>query len=198
MSNDRLTDEEIADYGEEFLQVVGKKAKEIAAPQLNYLHQKLADVENKLAHTARDDMKDALDKAVPMWREINERPEFITALELKDDYTGVKFIDLLTRAWRANDVTTVRNYFEKAAIDMGYMPRPPQPQPAPRDNRPIQNGPRGYYRSNDPAGGRTMTRAQVAQAYDNYNRGRYKGREAEWQALERDIVELGRLGRIIG
>src|SRR5262249_7688186 len=43
---------------------------------------------------------------------------------------------------------------------------------------------------------RTYSRQEIAKLYDQHRRGAYRGREAEWQALERDIIAGGAQGRI--
>jgi hypothetical protein len=194
--NDRLTAQEIDDYGVEFLDVVGKKAREVAGPQIGYLQQQVANLAGRLAQTARDGMKTILDKDVPAWREINERPEFLAALGGKDEYSGVMYHDLLKRAWAANNVPVVKSYFEKAAQDMGYMPKPPAPQPRRSDNRPVQNGPRGYYRGNDPANETFVTRQQISQFYRDVSAGKYRDNAAEKQRIENLILEAGRTGHV--
>ena len=38
----------------------------------------------------------------------------------------------------------------------------------------------------------------VAAAYEQHRRGKYAGRENEWQRIEQEIIAAGREGRILG
>jgi hypothetical protein len=44
---------------------------------------------------------------------------------------------------------------------------------------------------------RVYSRQEIARLYSQHHKGAYKGREAEWQALERDIIAAGAQGRIL-
>jgi hypothetical protein len=197
MSNqyDKLTEEEIRDYGEEFLHVVGKKARESTAWEIQQLNEKIAALQTALARKDREAMKAELDREIPTWRQINEDSAFLAALDKRDDYTNVEYIQLLKRAWEMNDTATVKNFFKKAAEDMGHL-RKPNP-PAPADTRPIQySQERGYYRSNEPRADQYVTRQFITDFYRKVSSGFYKDNPQEKQRIEQTIIQAGQRGLV--
>ena len=42
------------------------------------------------------------------------------------------------------------------------------------------------------------TRSEIAALYRQHQKGIYAGREETWSAIERDIIDAGRTGRILG
>jgi hypothetical protein len=42
----------------------------------------------------------------------------------------------------------------------------------------------------------TYTRAQIAEFYRMHQRGAFKGREADWDRLERSVIEAAANGRV--
>jgi hypothetical protein len=192
-----ITKQEAEDWGDEFFSVVGKKTREVAGPELARLNQRVIDLQNALAQTARDGMKTILDRDVPAWREINERPEFLAALGGRDEYSGVVYHDLLKRAWNANNVPVVKSYFEKAAQDMGYQKPPPAAQPRRQSTNETFQGVDGLRYPGKGPQGKTIQRAEVNKFYTDCAKGRFKNNEAERQRIENEIMQAGREGRIV-
>jgi hypothetical protein len=74
--NDKLTQHEIDDYGSEFLDVVGKKARQETAGEIYQLKQHVAHLEGRLAEQIKDTLGAQLDAAIPNWNVQNEDEVF--------------------------------------------------------------------------------------------------------------------------
>ena len=129
-----LTPQEVQDYGEEFLEVVGKKAREISAQHVSELENKIERLERQLgqvggtiAQTGRERMFATLDQQLPQWRDINNNRKFIEWLALPDTYSGAIRHNLLKAAWDRNDTARSLAFFkgflaEEAAVDPAERP----------------------------------------------------------------------------
>jgi hypothetical protein len=127
--NNLLSPEEVSEYGEEFLGVVGKKAQEATTPlvqelrqEIDALKQQVGRVGGSIAQNARENMFGQLDGTGMPWREINKDPRFLQWLALPDTYSGVIRHNLLKAAWERNDTPRAAAFFqgflaEEAAID---------------------------------------------------------------------------------
>src|SRR5215467_11153437 len=99
MSNSYVTPQEIQDYGQEFLDVVGRKARETTAGQIGQLQLHVQSLCNQLHGQARRAMTEQLDRTVPDWRQVNEDPAFLQWLAGRNDYSGRIRHDELREAW---------------------------------------------------------------------------------------------------
>lgn len=112
-----LTPEEINDYGEDFLNVIRKAAKEETLPvikkyegEIERLKQQLAGVNGYVAQNDQQRMEQTLDQAVPNWREMNENwltNGFRDWLQLPDPYSGAIRHSLMNEAWDRRDAARV-------------------------------------------------------------------------------------------
>lgn len=209
-----LTPEEIADYGEDFLKVVEKKAREIAAPEINSLKQKIENLEKGVRssveltnQSARDRMIASLDTDLPDWRELNRNPDFLQWLSLQDPFSGAIRHDLLKAAYEQNNTPRVKAFFngfltEEAAVAPARAPEP-NPTPQQRGKVPLETfAAPGRAKSaaaglnNAPAEKPVITRAQVLKFYSDVAAGKYRGRDQEKNTLEAQIFEAENEGRI--
>lgn len=97
-----ITEDERAAFGEDFLGVVAKQARASVAPYVNQLQQQNEELRNQVARGQRNQMKDALDRAVPNWRAINVDPKFIKWLEQHHGMAGTSINNLLQASWSTN------------------------------------------------------------------------------------------------
>lgn len=211
-----LTPEEIEEYGESFLDVVRRQAKEeIAAEmfkvqrQINDLGKTVGSVAQTTVINARDKMKADLDEALPSWRTINYDEKFTSWLGLQDPLSGYIRHDMLKSAWAANRSQQVLNFF-KAFVAEEAAGSPPAPgngaQPAPNGSTPPAKvkledlaapGRAGSAAAPVPADKPIITRAQVTQFYADVAAGKYRGREAEKLENDAAIILAGNEGRIV-
>jgi hypothetical protein len=200
-----VTDEEIAEYGEDFMSVVEKKALEKVVP----LQQQIADLQAKMDGvatqsrvSARQRMFDSLDVSHPNWREINQNPTFIDWLKnTSDDFSGQNLKSLLDSAVERNDASRVGRFI--ARFQQEHPAFAPQATPQPVHDPLADLAAPGRAKS----AGTPVTAAQsaekpfikasqITQFYSDVTRGKYRGRDEERQRLERMFDEAVRDGRV--
>lgn len=212
-----LTDDEIKDYGSDFLNVVGKRAKEEISPDVDALKQEIADLRRQLsgvgAHveqTEREKLYGFLDKRIANWRDINTSPNFLSWLDLPDPYSGVIRRDMLKAAFERNDSPRVAAFFggflaEEAVVGPADGGEPDQGGDAkPRkasDKVPLETfAAPGRAKSaatqSVPAEKPFITRSEISKFYDDVRRGLYNGKEADKFRIEQMISEASREGRV--
>jgi hypothetical protein len=205
-----VTPEEVRDYGDELLNVVGKKAKDELNPVVQQLQAKIAELEGKfggvsnvIAQGEQERMFAHLDTTIPTWRTLNTDPNFLSWLGLTDPFSGAIRRELLTAAFKRNNAHQVAAFFN------GFLTQEAATSPAggasagrgltpPRASLESFAAP-GRAKAaapNPPAEKPTFTHAQIAAFYHDVQTGRYAGRAAEKDALEAQIFAAGREGRV--
>lgn len=209
-----LTPKEEEDYGRDFLDVVGRKAREQLTPEIASVRQQLEELKNRVgnvgefvAQDARSRMQTVLDQRVPNWREINNNERFLNWLALPDTYSGAIKHNLLKQAYAANDTPRVLAFFEGfLSEEAALSPPAPTPGPTPPPAAPKvpleQLAAPGRAKTAAappvaPAEKPYITRAQITQLYKDRVAGKYAGRDDEFRGLERMIHEAQREGRIV-
>jgi hypothetical protein len=216
-----VTPQEVKEYGEELMDVVGRRAREIYEPivaqltnELNSVRQQVGGVRNTVAYDASVKMYESLAQEVPNWETINGSNEFARWLDQPDPLTGQMRRNILAYSHRNNMAGSVIAAFKGFLSDQASF-SPPNSAAAPG------NGAESYSGSNPAAStpqvdlkqfaapgraksGQTQvppekpiySAADIAQFYRDKTAGRYAGREADADALERSLYEAGREGRI--
>jgi hypothetical protein len=207
-----ITPEEEKDYGSEFLTVVGKKAKEELSPEVAQLRKEIAGLKSQLngvgdyvAGNARERMEVMMNERLPNWQDVNVNQEFLNWLKLPDPYSGAIRHDLLKVAYERNDAPRVLAFFK------GFLAEEAATTPAERgpdipDGASVQEkvsleslaapGRAKTAAASAPAEKPYFTRAQISKFYADSASGRYRGKEAEKDRIERQIFEAEREGRI--
>jgi len=209
-----LTDEEVEDFGPEFLDVVGRRAEEIFLPKAQAYEAKIAELEQRVAgvggfvaRSARQEMMDMLDTRVPGWREVNLSDGFKSWLALPDPFTGAIRHEQLKAAWNRNATSQAEAFFKGFLAEEAAM-NPARGSPAPA--RLARNGvPRpsledfaapGRAKSaatgDVPAEKPVYTRPQITKFYTDIAAGRWKGRDEERKRIDADIQLAGIEGRV--
>lgn len=204
-----LTPEEVSEYGDEFLKVVGKKAKEELSSefmtikqQLDQLAQRVEGTTKITAAQARRNLEVTLDSEVPDWRDINVAPEFHQWLSLPDLFSGAIRHSLLKAAYEQNDTPRVVAFFkgflsQEAALAPATEPASGvAPDKIPLETFAAPGRAKTAAASGAPAEKPTFTHAQISAFYADVQRGKYRGKEADKDRIERQIIEAGREGRI--
>jgi hypothetical protein len=204
-----VTPEEEADYGAEFLNVVGKKAKEELLPivkkyedEISSLKAQLAGVGNYVAQDAQSRMMNTLDRDVPSWRDQNVNPEFLQWLSLPDPYSGDIRHSMLKAAWERQDAPRVAAFFKGfLAEEAAYRPATSE-TPAERagkislESLAAPGRAKTAAASSAPAEKPVITSAFIAKFYADAAAGRYAGRDEEKLRIEKQIFDAQREGRI--
>ncbi len=205
-----ITPEEENDYGPDFLNVVGKKAKEELLPELKKYQDEIASLRARLdgqtsyiEHDARTRMTNQLDASVPGWREQNTNQDFLAWLALPDPYSGAIRHNMLKAAWAANDAPRVAAFFR------GFLAEEAATSPATGGQAPVETAAKvpleqfaapGRAKTaasvSAPAEKPVITPAFITRFYADVAAGRYKGRDEEKVRIEKSIFEATRDGRI--
>jgi hypothetical protein len=212
LSPERLvTDEEIADYGEDFLKVVGKRAREEMAAVIKPYTDRIAQLEGQLEgvtgfvkQDAQQKLHATLTERLPNWREVNTNQDFLNWLSLPDPYSGAIRMNMLKAAYTQGDANRVLAFFkgflaeEAAVAPAGKEPdqtgtRVPK---VPLQNLAAPGRAKTAAAQNAPAEKPIITRAQVAEFYSRVAAGDYRGKDDEKNRFEAEIFAANREGRI--
>jgi hypothetical protein len=151
------------------------------------------------------------------WRDVNNDPVFAgNPAENPDDpygwlmdadrYSGQPRVKLLREAFNSNDAARVAAFFEDFLKEVAPAPAPQsgaQPTPTPPGKVPLGNlaAPGRAQRSAAPATGPAdkplITTGDITAFYAARTAGRYKGREAEADAFEKDIFAAQKENRVV-
>lgn len=209
--------EELNDYGEEFFDVVGRRAKEEFSPMVETLEERITRLESGqqavgkvVEKTQQRGLYDQLHDDVPEWRDINHSQQFKDWLTIPDPYSGRQRNEMLQEAFTRHDANRVVNFFRGFLTEATGLP-----SNAPRQNGnsapPLPNGngsekpslesfaAPGRARSGPqetPPDKPVYTPAWIAKFSADKRTGKYRGREAEADAIERDIYQAQHEGRI--
>lgn len=208
----RFVDDKLrTEYGEEFLDVVGKRTQEVVAPELEAVRAELATVKqalgsvtNKVVVNDQEKFYREMGESLSNWDEINHDPEFKDWLNLTDPYSGAIRLKLLQNAFAQSNAPRVLAFFK------GFIAEQAATRPAnERSSQPGANTPPTVDLATLAAPGRarqaaanappekpTITRASIAEFYSAVQKGEYRGREADKIAQEKLIFDAQREGRI--
>jgi hypothetical protein len=205
-----LSTEEVNEYGADFLSVVGKKAQEAFSPEVKAIKDQMAKLQAKLdgnnaanAVTARNNMEVSLGGSCPSWRELNFMPEFHSWLKLPDPFSGAIRHELLTAAYERNDTPRVLAFFngflaQEAALApaLDGAPAPAADGKIPLDTFAAPGRAKTAAAAGAPVEKPTFTTAQISQFYADSVRGKFRGKQAEYDRIEAAIFEAQREGRV--
>lgn len=209
-----ITEKDRTDYGDS-IDVMRRVAREELAPVFAQLQQTISSlgqnvtnqvqqVQQRQTLTQSEIFYQKLKQAVPNWEQINTSPEFQAWLSEVDPLTGIQRQIYLNDAHSRLDIDRVVQIFAKGSTGqqpvMQHAPNSPQTvtntaasqlelQVAPGKTR-ATNAPT----SNQP---KQWSRSAISKFYDDYRKGLYRGKEAEYAQTEQDIVAASREGRIV-
>lgn len=212
----RITPEEVAEYGEEFIdfasRLAAQEASRVAAPllrELDSLKQQVGGVGQTLHQSARDRLFQQLDEQIPKWRELNTTPEYLDWLALQDAYTGAIRQELLNDAFEQNDFPRVSAFFKGFLAELAATAPTPQDEPGSQGikvpkialNTIVAPG-RAKSAAATPPGAPPekpiITTSQISKFYTDKAAGKYNGPEgiARAKEFEDSIFLAQREGRI--
>jgi hypothetical protein len=207
-----VTDKDQEEYGES-LDVMRRVTREELIPvaqkiaQIDRLLQQLQvnvvpqvkNLAQRQAMTAEQQFWADLTTVVPNWRDINEDDDFKTWLLEVDPLTGISRQTILEDAQGTLDVRRVGNFF-KSWLEMTGQANVAQNT---RRNVSVselerQVAPGKGRSAGAPTGNaaKTYSPDDIRTFFDAVRQGKYKGREAERDRIERDIFAAQRDGRI--
>lgn len=205
-----VTPEEREAYGEDFLDVVARRAREAVQPELDAKEQEIKrlmaqvnGVAGVISHDARSRMMSQLATDVPNWEQLNTDANFLNWLLLPDAFSGVIRQVLLNQAFEQNNTDRVLAFFksflrEEAVVAPIATPEVPALASKPGMETFAAPG-RGKGTSVPVAGTGakpTITRSEIAAFYADVRAGKYARNEAEKNRLESMIWDAQKEGRI--
>lgn len=186
-----LKPEEIEEYGENFIDVVRRAAREEIASKDQEIGELKAQIEalsNKTTKTVEIDFYEALGQKVPDWVAINDDKNFHKWLEGIDDLTGRQRQALLSDAEAERDATRVANFFNAfKKANKTWAATATQSlasQVVPEQSKKVSS----------PPAKKIWTRGEINQFYADYRRGAIDDKRA--LALEADIQAALVEGRV--
>ena len=212
-----LTPEEIADYGEDLIGVIERKAREMAEHtfepmvadlrnQVTMLSQKVGVTGQKMEAREQNEVLAMLDRDVKDWRVVNTSQAFKDWLELVDPFSGQTRKKLLLDGYDAKDALRVKSFFEgflmeNAAVSPGTTEAPAgeagNPSTLKLEDYVAPGTPKGGGQAGAPKEKRKWTRKEVGAFYSGVQKGHYKNRPEDKARIEADIVAATTEGRII-
>ena len=149
---------------------------------LGHVEQRLEGTNQTVAVTAEQAFFDKLTKQVPEWEQINANPAFLAWLADSDPVYGVprqRALDSAREQLNVDRIVSVFRAFAPATT----------PAPAVRNAVDRQVSPRAGASSPSPtaAAKSLLTQKQISDFYNDMARGKYRGREAEAQAIEQSV-----------
>jgi hypothetical protein len=203
-----LTPEDEQNYGRDLLDVAQRAALQTVAPRLENLEQKNEELRRQLAREQRRQLDNAVEMAVPDYREVDRNPRWHRWLLGIDVLSGRVRQTLLNEAISAGAAPRVISFFKSflsEEVATGHVESASdfQPAPAPREPTISLTSLAAPGRARPATGGVASlptdkpiyTRAQIKGLYEMHRKGAYTGREAEWARLEADIFAAQREGR---
>jgi hypothetical protein len=204
-----LTAEDEANYGRELLDVTQRAALQAVTPKIQEIEQQNAHLRQQVARERRRALDQAVELAVPDFREIDRNPRWhrwLLGIDVLSGRVRQQLLDEAVSAGSAPRVVSFFNSFRNEEAATGHIEPAPSQQAlvvpreaavplaslaAPGRGRPASGG-----EASVPPDKPTYTRPQIRQLYEQHRRGAYVGREAEWARLDADIIAAGREGRI--
>ena len=184
-----ITPQDYANYGSDLVNFTQRAAAATVAPQLAQLGQQSQELMRRLALETRARLDREVEAAVPNYREIDNDPRWHQWLRGIDPHTGWQRQELLNEAIAAGSGTRVIAFFRGFIREVGQTSAQPV----------FDWGPGQVLERTRPRPqGAVYTREQIKHFYELHRKGKFIGREDEWNRLEHEIVRAGREGRILG
>lgn len=206
-----ITDNDLEEYGDS-IDVMRRVTRE----EVSSVSQKIADMERMLqqlqtsvvprveqvasrqAASAEQTFWSDLTRLAPSWKETNDNPQFHEWLLEVDPLSGMSRQDHLVNAQQNLDANRVAAFFSAWESQTGQASAQPtrtvsdelQKQVAPGKGRSSGSAPQGQT-------AKTYTPTDIKKFFEDVRTGKYKGREAERDKLERDIFTAQSEGRIV-
>lgn len=212
-----LTAKDREEYGDEMIDFTTRAAKqenarlatELAqtrtqlqtlAQQFQQLQGQVVPTVQRVAQTQQQNQQqgflNALAAQLPNWEAVNANPDFHRWLLSEDPMTGITRQTYLADAEKSYDVSKVLSIFKAYLSVTGTPSAAARKTPASELERQVAPGrtlAAPAPASND---ARKWARADISKLYDDKRRGVFRGREAEFKALEEDIFAAQKEGRI--
>lgn len=208
-----VTDDELEDYGEDLVDLIGRRAQEVYEPRIQELQDELKSlkdqvggVSEKVERTDHGRVEGKLDSEVKDWRQLNTDPEFLAWLDVRDVYSGQYRGSLLREAYANGDADRVVQIFKGFLNEHAVVSQPVATEQASQGSQ--QGKPKvdaaqlvapGTPKA--PSAGaqkekRIWTQSEIKKHFHAVHTGKFKGSREKQDAIEKDIIAASREGRI--
>lgn len=208
-----VTETDVSEYGES-IDVMRRVSREEMSPVMQKMSQiegllrqlqtnvvpQVQNLTQKQAMSAEQQFWSGLTDMVPNWRDVNSSQDFQSWLLQTDPFTGVTRQTILEDAQRNLDVHRVGNFFTTWLEITGQANAAQNTQRKSSASELERQVAPGRPRSaSAPSGSnaKTYAPADITKFFEDVRKGKYKGREAERDRMERDIFAAQKDGRII-
>lgn len=211
-----FTPEEIEDYGTDLLDIMGRKAREIAQkeflPEVDALKVEVANLVRQIGATGQriekqeqNEVFAMLDREVKDWRKINIDPRFNEWLDQSDPFTGQTRKELMLKAFDTKHAPRVQAFFDSFLKENAAVTPIPTADPTGQVGRTVTldledyvapGTPKTSGQSSAPKEKRVWTSKEIGQFYSGVQKGHYKNRPEDKARIEADIVAATREGRV--
>jgi len=193
----RIDPDSLSEYGEEFA-TLAKQVNNLS-DENERLRGQVGTVQETQGKTVYDgyinNVAAALKGKGRDFGQLNADPDFLTWLQDAHPFTGKPRHAALQEAEQAMDVERTMRIFEE------YLGAPPpsnqDPKPKPLPN--VQPNPASVSDINPPTPGtqgKIWTRGEISKLFKDKANGLYRGREADFQALQADVFAAQTQGRV--
>jgi len=218
----RFEEGDVDIYGQDFLEAAARAAAARYEPVIARLENKIKQLEGGQTNLSAENLQNRLftqldnDPELAGWREVNTDPAFIQWLQELDEYAGIPRNQMLQHAYANGDAVRTGRFFKRYMSEHTAprtAVRSPQTDLLPRPNGNGQMVSAGGTRLEDMvvpgrasrSGGsgdgaqnpRIWSRPEITRFYRERTEGKWRGREQESEALERDILAASSEGRIV-
>jgi hypothetical protein len=205
-----LTAEDEQNYGTQLMDFAQRAALHIVAPKLQQVEEQNKQLREEVTKQNRRVLDQAVEQAVPDYREVDRNPRWHKWLLGVDVMSGRVRQTLLNEAISAGNAPRVASFFngfkqeEVATGHIELASSQSQQVMAPRDAMIPLASLAAPGRARPATGGETSlpqekptyTRVQIRDLYRAHQRGAFVGREADWARQEADMFAAQREGRI--
>lgn len=176
----------LAEFGQTYAERQAEMAIKAAQSQVKPVQEELA---NTSAQTAEEKFHSALHSLCPEWQGLNEGinvdDNFVTWLE--ESFAIGSFRD----AYRNADIETMASIINKYKSTIKQPAPKPTPPPAP----PRAGG--GMQTNLEANKGEILKMADLEALYQDFSRGVYRGKEAEYEAKKKVFLQARAEGRLV-
>lgn len=193
-----LTDDEVSEYGPDFIDVIRRIAREEVAVGRRDIEGRVENVTQQVQMSAKDRFESKLTELVPDWEKWNVDQGFLTWLSDPDELSGIRRFDLFDQAAQAMDAKRVSKYFDAYKTKVGHGP---EAQGGGKKNPPLsaQVTPDAKNRGAQPPSKpekKIWSTKEIGDFYNSVAKGQYRGNPEERERIELDIMRAQKEGRI--
>jgi hypothetical protein len=155
--------------------------KKVVVPKIN-------EIKDRVHITETEQFYKGLSEKAPEWERSNTDPKFLSWLDEKDPFTGVKRLDILKNAYNNLDIERVSSFFNH------FKTGKPKAETKPNVVLPAKS--RTVAVQTKEVARPTITRAQIQRFYADAALGKFEGKEERKSRIQKEIFDAQREGRV--